>query len=76
VASAEVVVETGGTAMETVSLEQVGTIELALPPCVQEALGHRDRGGRFRPRLLTITQDRRTDCRERRSSAGWRAAAS
>jgi putative transposase len=39
VASAEVVVETGGTAMKTVTREQVGTSELALPPRVQEALG-------------------------------------
>src|SRR2546422_557352 len=30
---------TGGSAMETVSLEQVGTRELGLPPRVQEALG-------------------------------------
>jgi putative transposase len=31
--------ETGGTAVETVSLEQVGHEELALPPRVREALG-------------------------------------
>jgi putative transposase len=31
--------ETGGTAVKTVSLEQVGQEELALPPRVQEALG-------------------------------------
>jgi hypothetical protein len=35
----EIVVETGGSAMETVSLEQVARGELGLPPRVQEALG-------------------------------------
>jgi putative transposase len=39
VASAKSSIETGGTAVKTVSLKQVGQEELALPPRVQEALG-------------------------------------
>jgi putative transposase len=39
VASAKSSIETGGSAMETVSLEQVGGRELGLPARVQEALG-------------------------------------
>jgi transposase-like protein len=39
VASAKSSIETGGTAVKTVSPGQVGMCELALPPRVQEALG-------------------------------------
>jgi len=39
VASAKSSIETGGSAVETVSLGQVGAEERALPPRVQEALG-------------------------------------
>src|ERR671937_234645 len=35
----KIVVETGGSAVKTVSVDQVGREELALPPGVQEALG-------------------------------------
>jgi putative transposase len=39
VASAKSSIETGGSAVKTVSVEQVGAEERALPPRVQEALG-------------------------------------